>query len=882
MRDGLRVATALRNCDTIRSVTEYSTVHIKVQAWSTGSLFGRWQRPLLLVGLLFGFAVRLIGLGAWSFWYDETVSVYLARQDLPSLLAHTAGDIHPPGYYLLLHLWQLLAQPTLAHGLEFLFAWPSFWCGVLALPLLYALGRRLFGKSVGLVAVWLAVFNPFQLWYAQEVRMYTLGALLGLICLWATLQVVQRRQRSWLIVYIIAAAAGLYTLYFFAFLLIALNLIAAFWFWRNSRLDRSRQLNTIGVWVLSQVAVLVLWLPWLPVAVHQVTDPPVPPWRTPWPDLPALWASLVETFAALGAGQTPADGARNLWAAFGVCALAGAGIAFVVYQRRSRLHAVVPTGALVTILLYVGTPVALLYAITAVITPVYHVRYVYLYVMPFVLVIAWVVVVLWRYRWWAGAALYMLVAVVYLVGLVPYWSSQGYRTDAMRAAVARLAADWRPGDAILVNAGWIYPLLETYWPTEQIGATASLPPPLSPRQRLTQLPDELTLNQPTLVVTGNVDGEPSLGWGDPDADFYAMAATDTTAALDTLATRADRIWHFRLYDTVNDPGGVIRTWLAQHTQQQAETLIAGRDPATLQLYTLPGRPPAPASSTGLLTFGDALKLVATTTPTSTTAGDYLYTTLFWEPQTPLATLGADVSMSLRLYSTTGAMLAQADTAPLVPSHTWKPNMALPQPLALPVPADVPPGDYTLELIVYRQDNGTPLAVPASPQTVDGQRYRLANVTVEPAEQAPALAGGLATFDYVDLIAADVSPAPTTPGAMVQVAPGSALQIALTWRPRPNAYTDTYQALFSLQDRKGATIQAWSEVLGGAAYPSADWVAGLPVRDLHTLPLDAATPAGNYELTLQVQRASDALVIPADTGWRQQSDSLTLGRVRVAK
>ena len=54
--------------------------------------------------LLVGFGLRLYRLGADSLWYDETVSAYLANQSITDLIAYTAKDIHPPGYYLLLHL----------------------------------------------------------------------------------------------------------------------------------------------------------------------------------------------------------------------------------------------------------------------------------------------------------------------------------------------------------------------------------------------------------------------------------------------------------------------------------------------------------------------------------------------------------------------------------------------------------------------------------------------------------------------------------------------------------------------------------------------------------------------------------------------------------
>ena len=196
-----------------------------------------YPRLLAMGSILAAFALRLYHLGGESLWYDETVSVFLARQSIPELIAHTARDIHPPGYYLLLHLWGWLTQPTLTTGLEFLYAWPSLFWGVLLLPLLFALGRRLFTPRVALIALWLTAVNPYHIWYSQEVRMYTLGAGLGLLCLWGASGRWQVEGGRWqfairnsLFLYTLAAAAGLYTLYYFAFLLIALNILV-FWFY---------------------------------------------------------------------------------------------------------------------------------------------------------------------------------------------------------------------------------------------------------------------------------------------------------------------------------------------------------------------------------------------------------------------------------------------------------------------------------------------------------------------------------------------------------------------------------------------------------------------------------------------------------------------------
>ena len=91
---------------------------------------------------------------------------------------------------------------------------------------------------------------------------------------------------------------------------------------------------------------------------------------------------------------------------------------------------------------------------------------------------------------------------------------------------------------------------------------------------------------------------------------------------------------------------------------------------------------------------------------------------------------APLSMSLRLYDADGALLAQNDAPPDRPTEQWAPGEQIGQVMALGVPANAPPGGYTLELVVYRQNDGTPLALVEDPQTVFGQRRILQRVAIE--------------------------------------------------------------------------------------------------------------------------------------------------------
>jgi hypothetical protein len=336
---------------------------------------------------------------------------------------------------------------------------------------------------------------------------------------------------------------------------------------------------------------------------------------------------------------------------------------------------------------------------------------------------------LWRWRKWAGGTLVGLLVLAAGASLAEFWTNPRYDADDHRGAVAEIAARWRPGDAILANAGWIYPVLLTYWPTDA-EADGSAPPPIG---QVVRLDSTASIDhEPNFVRTGSVDGDPGLGWGDPASDFFALSRDATTAGLTELAATHARLWHYRLYDTVSDSDGVIRAWLGDHTDLRGEWQIPGRDFGLVQLFASRSVTstvaPAAWQVDGTI-FGAALRLIQVAAPAIHPAGHHLYVNLHWESLPALAGLPADLSMSVRLYDSAGNLVAQQDEAPTTPTRTWAVDRPQVQALALPVIGATPPGLYSLELVVYRQDNGEPLAVPESERSIYGQRYRLGAVTV---------------------------------------------------------------------------------------------------------------------------------------------------------
>ena len=125
----------------------------------------------MLAMLLLAFALRAYRLDFQSFWSDEGISLQRAALGLPAMLDAMPVE-HLPGYFIVLHFC-LPATGGYDFALRFLSLWPS----VLSVALLYRLGVDLGYRPAGLAAALLLATNGFQIWYAQEARMYSLSLI---------------------------------------------------------------------------------------------------------------------------------------------------------------------------------------------------------------------------------------------------------------------------------------------------------------------------------------------------------------------------------------------------------------------------------------------------------------------------------------------------------------------------------------------------------------------------------------------------------------------------------------------------------------------------------------------------------------------------------
>jgi len=141
------------------------------------------SRRHLVICLAAALALRLLWLGAAQLWYDEAGAVWMAHLPLRQLSSATAGDTHPPVYFVL-----LAAVIRLLGESEFVYRLPSALLSTAAVWLTWKLAEALAMPRRAVAAgVWLMALAPLQLHFAQEARMYALLEVEALIMLLAAL-----------------------------------------------------------------------------------------------------------------------------------------------------------------------------------------------------------------------------------------------------------------------------------------------------------------------------------------------------------------------------------------------------------------------------------------------------------------------------------------------------------------------------------------------------------------------------------------------------------------------------------------------------------------------------------------------------------------------
>ena len=315
--------------------------------------FEEYAPWLVIFITLVGGWLRVLNPGGEGLWLDETFSLWVANHSVADMLQWIVKiDSHPPLYYLLLHYWIALNgnTPYYARLLSALF-------GAATIPVIYLIGKRMSGAVMGFAAAVIFALSPFNIYYAQETRMYTLltfnaaVAIYALVRLltdprsvrpigsqfreyvhaWRTLGPVEpdvekefsykdltRNQTGWRgwifrhrwspiqsietdlawVAFIVFSAATLLSHNTAVFFTLATNIfVLSLMLYQRKKKSGSPpafQAPSFGNWIMAQIGIFILWSPWIFAFIQQTSRV----YQDFWIPKPT-WDTITQTLRAL-------------------------------------------------------------------------------------------------------------------------------------------------------------------------------------------------------------------------------------------------------------------------------------------------------------------------------------------------------------------------------------------------------------------------------------------------------------------------------------------------------------------------------------------------------------------------------------------------------
>ena len=236
-----------------------------------------WALPAL-AALALGI-VRLPELTRSPLWYDELFSVGVAELPFADAMRRIVADhTNPPLFYLILKAWIALGGDG-DHWVRLL---PCLFAMMLGAGLVWLAREARTGAIAGTLAVAIAAASPLTVDLANEVRGYSLLALLACLSLAATLRDRTRRSDNSFALLTMLNVALVHT-HYFGWLTVAAECLAAVaW----SRVFGLRMLRSAAL-------TMVAFLPWAAAVLAHAVSHPAPlrnvAWIAPPDALAPLW-----------------------------------------------------------------------------------------------------------------------------------------------------------------------------------------------------------------------------------------------------------------------------------------------------------------------------------------------------------------------------------------------------------------------------------------------------------------------------------------------------------------------------------------------------------------------------------------------------------------
>ncbi len=685
----------------------------------SASWFRRAFLPIVI--LIVAFGLRLYHLDFQSIWWDEGHSIFVASHPMAEIPTLPAMDVHPPAYFALLRLWSAWAGSS-----EFALRYLSVIFSLMTVALMWRFGAKIIGllkdtatsknytSPLPVLAALMAALSPMYVAYAQEVRSYamiTFLAVVSTLALWkivfAGSQSTPHRHRATIALYILSTAACLYTHYFTIFLLLFQNLVWLIWAILprppipSAPPHKIYRRSKIKIWIPTQAAILLLFLPQLRLALRQVTsytNPNLIP-----PTLPYFISRSWQAYTAgLTINPTPAQWAG--WSFAGVLLITWT-LVFIVLSKSRRPpdkpKTATPESTLhpfLFLLAWFTIPLAIYFVILQR-RPSFEPRYLMLVTPALFLLPAFGLAQLRYLKKYAERIAYYVLRISYyvllavtlctlIVGLYHYYTNETFFKDDSAGVARWLATETTANDIVYVD----------------------VPHPFHYYAKRENIPA-------------------------PTAYLFVDAHT----AADTLNREAagrDRLFWVTWWGSDTDPRGIIRFLVEKAGQPAGQRDFKGYRVEWFNLapdveFSLPSQlPPANAI------FGNVVRLDGIALGNTAIPGNPAWATLHF---TLLQNTDTDYKVSLRLRGNDGQIAGQIDRDILNDRHfrtsAWPLNdPALNQAInvyLIPLPSETPPGVYQLEAVLYNAKPPYPSEGVAGHQTSDGVAAILGQVTVSP-------------------------------------------------------------------------------------------------------------------------------------------------------
>ena len=767
--------------------------------------------------------LRLYCLTCSSLWHDEGNSWAVAQRSLEQIARDAAADIHPPGYYWMLKFWSGLFGFS-AGGIRSL----SALSGILTVAVVYktaleiTYGTEKKQHEFALLASFLAAVSPFQVFYSQEARMYALLALEGTALMWALLALRRRVAAQGLsfsiaghvVLYLLAAAAGLWTHYIFGVLILAAVGTAFWWCLRNSGQlsadggetdsgtyrGASDRWKAFGLFLILNFLAFLSFLPWLPTGIDSLLS---------WPSQDGIASSLeglrvtLQTIAVgtVRTGPQLAWGWLLLVALLPICGL---------WQLRR-------SGAGAALLSWLVLPVVVVFSF-GLVNPSF---------MKFLLVLspAWCLAV--------AACPSLLAAGPESTRLLGWRSSVRIHERIGNATAFRLPlASVATGSVAVMAAALAATALPAYYSDtaarDNYAGIASTVAALGD-------PDEdlVVLNAP-----GQADVWRFYDVGIEYLPLPAERPPDRAKTEGTLLEKtADRRRIFALFWATeqSDQERIVENWLGRHAFKGWESWQGNVRFAT---YSMPKNLSCMALERPQVfeDFAELAEFCLSEGPLA--AGDTLMAGLRWRP---LRTLDRRLKVSVQLLDSREQVIVQRDGEPAggsMPTTVWQKDEIVVDHHGLTVPFGTPSGDYRLIVAVYDAETGSRIPVQSGDAVELARLELIRPKQTVPVSIVPIQHRTILDFGRLDAIGYDYHRKAFAHAPLTAIPAGEMVQVTLYWTapsPLPSDWPEDMKMRLLLGDQ---SIEA---PLAGGSYPTSQWRAGELVRSTIEIRFDGSDP-----------------------------------------